>query len=80
MLKPNAKDWTVKEQIIKDDASGLTIQFEVLPDGEPRLRIYGKALPYGNREIMFHQDGTEAGAGTATGLCRPVWFSSIDDF
>jgi hypothetical protein len=78
-LKPNGSDWKVKEQIIDDLASGLTIQFEVAPDGEPRLRIYGELLPFGNREIQFHRDGTLAGAGTATGICRPSWLSSLDD-
>jgi hypothetical protein len=78
-LKPNASNWTIKEQIIEDAASGLMLQFEIAPDGEPCLRIYGDALPFGNREVQFHRDGTEAGAGTATGLCRPCWMSSPDD-
>lgn len=79
-LKQQAKNWTIKEQIVTDEASGLTIQFEMLPDGEPRLRLFGENLPFGNREIMFHRDGTEAGAGTCTGLCRPAWVTSTEDF
>jgi len=74
-LKENAADWTIKEQIVEDAVSGLTIQFEVTPDGERQLRIYGD-LPFGNREIVFAQDGTKAGAGTfVAGLCRPSWLT-----
>lgn len=78
-LKPNAQEWTVQEQIVEDEASGLTLQFEVNPDGTPRLRIYGPALPFGNREIVFDSDGIEAGAGTFAGLCRPSWMTEIGD-
>lgn len=72
--KPDGKEWTIREQIIEDRVTGLTFQFEVLPNGEPRFRIFGKDLPFGNREIIFDEDGIEAGSGTATaGLCRPAW-------
>ncbi|MCG3123014.1 MAG: hypothetical protein GIKADHBN_01422 [Phycisphaerales bacterium] len=77
-LKPNAQLWTVLEQIVRDDASGLICQFEVAPDGSPRLRLFGEALPFGNREIVFSLDGKEAGAGTHTGLCRPAWLTALD--
>ena len=76
-IKPEAKDWTIKEQIVEDSASGLTFQFEVLPCGEARLRIFGKSLPFGNREIQFDKSGEEAGAGTSRGLCRPAWMTEV---
>ena len=81
-LRENARDWTVKEQILEDPASGLTFQFEVVEaDSEApfRLRIYGD-LPFGNRDICFTSDGKEAGAGTLlTGLCKPSWLTKVED-
>lgn len=78
-LKPDAADWTIKEQVIEDPVSGLSIQFEVTPDGERHLRLYGKGLEFGHRDFVFSRDGTMAGAGTAVaGLCRPAWLTSID--
>lgn len=79
MLKPNAKPWTIKEQIIEDPVSGLTFQFEVKPCGEFKLRIFGESLTFGNREFDFSPDGREVGAGTFTGLCRPAWLTKIDE-
>ena len=77
-IKPNASDWTIKEQIVEDGVSGLSIQFKVMPDGTPRLVIYGESLPCGNREIVFDENGAEAGAGTATtGLCHANWISEV---
>jgi hypothetical protein len=81
-IRPNAKPWTVKEQIVEDPASGLTFQFEVVPGStaEFRLLIYGETLPFGNREIVFDCDGVLAGGGTATrGLCKPAWPMSADE-
>jgi hypothetical protein len=78
-VKPDGKPWTIREQIIEDRVTGLTFQFEIMPDGEPRFRIFGKALPFGNREIIFDDEGAEAGSGTATsGLCRPAWMERVD--
>lgn len=80
-IKDGAKDWTVKEQIIEDPASGLTIQFEVMPSSTARfrLRIFGD-LPFGNREILFDCEGQEAGSGTlTTGLCKPTWSTPIEE-
>ena len=72
-VKPQAKQWIIREQIIEDPVSGLTFQFEVMPKGDARLYVYGD-LPFGNREFIFDSKGKEAGAGTAiTGLCRPSW-------
>ncbi len=80
VLKPSAKDWTVKEQIVEDLVTGLTFQFEVAPDGTARLRIYGD-FPYGNRDIAFDENGEKAGSGTSvSGLCRPAWLSIVDEF
>ena len=76
-VKPDAKQWTVREQIIKD-ASGLTIQFEVTPSGEYRLRLYGDILPLGNRDIAFDERGRHVGAGSYTGLCRPAWLTTME--
>lgn len=80
-IKPNASNWTIKEQIIEDPVSGLTFQFEVdLESSAPaRLRIFGN-LPFGNREIIFDQSGNEAGSGTVLGgLCRPAWSTKLED-
>ncbi|MDE2103961.1 MAG: hypothetical protein KGL39_42385 [Patescibacteria group bacterium] len=80
-IKQDARDWTIKEQIVDDKPSGLTLQFEVVPDSTARyrLRIYGD-LPFGNREILFDVDGEEAGSGTSvTGLCRASWLTNVDD-
>ena len=79
-LKPDARDWTIKEQIIEDPVSGLTFQFEVPPNGEPHLRIYGPSLKFGNRDIVFGLDGKHAGAGTSvSGLCRAAWLTKVPD-
>lgn len=79
-LKPDASDWTIKEQIIEDPVSGLTFQFEVPPNGEPHLRIYGPSLEYGNRDIVFGHDGKMAGAGTSVaGHCRAAWITEITE-
>ena len=81
-LKPNARDWTIKEQILEDPASGLTIQFERVDsdsDAPFHLRLFGD-LPYGNREIIFGPDGTEVGAGTHLGGChKPAWLTDVDE-
>lgn len=75
--KPNGEICSIREQIIKDEASGLTLQFTRCDDGTSRLRIYGN-LPLGNREIYFDVNGDEGGAGTAlVGLCRPSWLRDV---
>lgn len=74
-VKPNAKDWKIKEQIIEDPVSGLTFQFVTNHESSApyALRIYGN-LPYGNREIIFDKNGGEAGGGSYPGgVCRPSW-------
>jgi hypothetical protein len=79
-LKPGAQMCQIREQILRDPLSGLTFQFELEADGLIKFRIYGDDLPYGNREIIFDQDGHEAGAGTAVrGLCRPGWLIDASD-
>ena len=78
-LKPNAAQWSIKEQIIEDPASGLTLQFEVLPDGRSQLRVFGNSLPFGNREILFDHSGEEAAGGTFVGRCQPAWITSVSD-
>ena len=76
-LKPNGATCTVREQIIEDAASGLTLQFEC-EDGRLRLVLAGRPLTLGNREILFDDQGREAGAGTLVGeFRRPSWLKSV---
>ena len=76
-LKPNGALCQVREQIIEDRASGLTLQFEC-DDGRLRLVIAGDHMHVGNREILFDQEGREAGAGTLVGeFRRPSWLRSV---
>ena len=80
-VKPNAQDWTIKEQIIEDPVTGLTFQFYVndkAPECPMRFVIYG-AGPFGNREYLFDVTGAEAGSGTAMGgVCRPNWLQGVE--
>ena len=77
-LKPNGALCHVREQIIEDAASGLILQFECDDDGRLRLVLAGKALSLGNREILFDEQGREAGAGTLVGeFRRPNWLKSV---
>jgi hypothetical protein len=40
--------------------------------------IAGESLPFGNREIIFDDDGREAAAGTLVGsFRRPSWLSKV---
>jgi len=76
-IKPNGNKCSIKEQIIEDRASGLTLLFEC-EDGRARLVIAGKSLPYGNREILFDDQGRESGAGTLVGnFRRPSWLKEV---
>jgi len=76
-IKPNGAKCMIREQIIEDAASGLTLLFEC-DNGRPRLVIGGKALPFGNREILFDEDGKEVGAGTVVGNFRkPSWLKKV---
>ncbi|HWA37243.1 MAG TPA: hypothetical protein VG873_05205 [Burkholderiales bacterium] len=76
-LKPNGNVCEIREQIVEDPASGLILQFECL-DGRARVVIAGESLPFGNREILFDQDGRQAGAGTLIGAYRrPSWLKPL---
>ena len=76
-LKPEGRCCKVREQIIEDAASGLTLQFEC-DDGRLRLVISGAPLKAGNREILFDEEGLEAGAGTLLGEMRkPSWLKPV---
>src|SRR2546421_5659174 len=76
-VKPNGAWCKVREQIVEDDASGLILQFECA-NGRTRLVIAGEALPFGNREILFDDDGREAAAGTLLGsFRRPSWLTKV---
>ncbi len=73
-VKPNGEEWTIKEQIVRDEVTGLTLQFELRPSGRPRLIITGDAVPFGNREIGFSHDGVECDGGTHVSECpNPGW-------
>jgi hypothetical protein len=76
-IKPNGLVCKIREQIVEDLASGLTLQFECHGD-RMRLVIAGKSLPFGNREILFDEDGKEAAAGTLLGeFRRPSWLKKV---
>jgi hypothetical protein len=76
-LKPNGAVCKVREQIVEDEASGLILQFEC-DNGRMRLVIAGPALPFGNREILFDDNGRQAGAGTLVGAFRrPSWLKPL---
>lgn len=76
-LKPNGNVCEIREQIVEDPASGLILQFECL-DGRARVVIAGESLPFGNREILFDNDGRQAGAGTLIGAYRrPSWLKPL---
>lgn len=76
-LKPNGALCQVREQIIEDSVSGLILQFEC-KDGCLRLVLAGKPLTLGNREILFDEQGREAGAGTLLGEFRkPSWLKGV---
>jgi hypothetical protein len=76
-IKPNGALCKVREQIVEDDASGLILQFECT-NGRTRLVIAGESLPFGNREIMFDDEGRESAAGTLVGrFRRPSWLTKV---
>ena len=76
-IKPNGELCAIKEQIVEDLASGLVLQFECM-NGRTRLVIAGRALPFGNREIIFDDEGKEAAAGTLVGeFRRPSWLRGV---
>jgi hypothetical protein len=76
-IKPNGSLCKVREQIVEDDASGLILQFEC-SNGRTRLVIAGDSLPFGNREIIFDDEGCEAAAGTLLGsFRRPSWLTKV---
>lgn len=83
--KPNGRKANICEQIITDPTTGLTVQFEVkkgIQGGqvvdETVMRLMGESLPFGNREIVFDENGKETAAGTAArGLCRPSWMTDV---
>ncbi len=76
-VKPNGALCSIREQIVEDLASGLTLLIEC-DAGRTRLVIAGKSLPYGNREIIFDNEGKEAAAGTLVGsFRRPSWLKGV---
>jgi hypothetical protein len=76
-IKPIGNLCSIREQIVEDVATGLILQFEC-HDGRTRLVIAGESLPFGNREIIFDNEGREAAAGTLIGNFRkPSWLKRI---
>jgi hypothetical protein len=76
-VKPNGSLCSIREQIVEDVATGLILQFECV-EGRARLVIAGEKLPFGNREILFDQDGRESASGTLLGVFRrPSWLKRI---
>jgi hypothetical protein len=76
-LKPNGALCRVREQIIEDAATGLILQFEC-DDGRLRIVLAGKVLSAGSRELLFDDQGREAGAGTLAGeFRRPTWLKPV---
>lgn len=70
--KENALALKIKEQIIH--LNGLTLRFSVVSESTARYRlaIESDALPFGNYELLFDEQGNEAGGGTAIpGLIHP---------
>jgi hypothetical protein len=59
----------IKEQVIRDEPSGLTLTFWRDSSGMGRLQVTGD-LPFGNRDFLFNQEGDFDGAGTGvSGTC-----------
>jgi hypothetical protein len=61
----SAKHWIITEQIVADPVSGLTLEFTVTEDGAPSLTLYGDCLVFGNRTIIFENDGQTVHGETA---------------
>ena len=75
-VKPNAQKWTILEQIVRDEVTGLTFQFDLRPNGRPRLIVTGGAIMFGNREIGFDLEGRKSDGGTHLAACpTPSWIS-----
>ena len=79
-VKPNGMTCQIKEQIIEDPISGLTLQFVKYDKKSTvgcQLKIFGN-FKHGNRDIIFDEEGAEAGGGTFFGkFCRPNWLKEI---
>ena len=76
-VKPNGSLCSIREQIVEDVATGLVLQFEC-QNGRTRLVIAGESLPFGNREIIFDNEGREAASGTLLGqFRRPSWLKRV---
>jgi len=78
-LKPGAQICRIREQILRDPASGLTFQFEIDDQGRTRFRVFGDAIPAGNWEVGF-EDGKVSFTGTSLiGVSKPAWMTNIND-
>ena len=72
-IKPNAKICIIKEQIIQDEVTGLSFQFQKMSEDKIEkgyqlgccLTIISAKLPFGNRDIIFGNNGEYDGCGTS---------------
>jgi hypothetical protein len=76
--KPDGRMCQIREQILRDPASGLTFQFELDAQGQTRFRIFGEVLPAGNWELGF-ENGDLSFSGTNLRPCKPSWAIDIND-
>lgn len=75
---PNGGWFRVREQILRDGASGLTLQFEALPGGLMRLRVFGVREATSANEIVFDEDGEWMFSQIFLGECpRPGWIGGV---
>ena len=77
-IKPNAQMCSIREQILRDPASGLTFQFELDEKGRTRFRVFGEAIPAGSWEVGF-ENGRLSFTGTQLATCKPTWLTNPDE-
>lgn len=63
-MKKKQQPWTIKQQTVVDDVTRLTIKFKRTPDGAMRLELLGENLLFGNRTLIFDENGGLSGSRT----------------
>jgi hypothetical protein len=76
-LKTDGKMCQIREQILRDEVTGLTLQFEVDDLGRTRLRLYGDSLLFGNRQFGFENGEMTFAATQTVGKCKPAWLTDV---
>jgi hypothetical protein len=76
-LKSDGKMCCIREQILRDEVTGLTLQFEVDDLGRTRVRLYGDSLLFGNRQFGFDHGELTFAATQTVGKCKPAWLTEI---